>query len=102
MAWRCVQACREEKPEDHAVLLLYLFAGIGGRLVLVDEVWVEYVELVALDHFGRGVVMIIVRLVVFVPLVARVHAVEVLGLARPVLLIPPIHLHMPAHVRPMV
>lgn len=36
--------------------------------------------------------MIVVGLVVLVPLVAGVHSVEVLGLARTVLLIPPVHL----------
>lgn len=37
--------------------------------------------------------MIIVRLVVLVPLIACVHSVEVLGLAWPVLVMPPVHLH---------
>ena len=36
--------------------------------------------------------MIIVRLVVLVPFVSRVDSVEVLGLAWPVLIMPPIHL----------
>ncbi len=37
--------------------------------------------------------MIIVSLVVLVPLIASVHPVEVFGLARPVLVMPPVHLH---------
>jgi len=37
--------------------------------------------------------MIIVSLVVLVPFIASVHPVEVFGLARPVLVMPPIHLH---------
>lgn len=36
--------------------------------------------------------MVIVCLVVLVPLIACVHSVEVLGLAWPVLVVPPIHL----------
>lgn len=36
--------------------------------------------------------MIIVSLVVLVPFVACVHSVEVLGLARPVLVMPPVDL----------
>lgn len=52
---------------------------------LVDEVWVEDVELVALDDLGRGVVHVVVGLVVFVPLEAGVDAVEVSRFARPVL-----------------
>lgn len=45
-----------------------------------------------LDDLGRRVVVVIVRLVVLVPLIAGVHPVEVLGLARPVLVVPPVHL----------
>ena len=45
-----------------------------------------------LDDLGRGVVVIVVCLVVLVPLVASVHSVEVLGLPRPVLVVPPVHL----------
>ena len=67
-----------------------------GRLALVDEIRVEDVELVALNNLGGRVVMVIVRLVVLVPLVARVDPVEVLGLARPVLVMPPVHLHQTA------
>ena len=37
--------------------------------------------------------MIIVSLVVLVPLITGVHPVEVFRLARPVLVMPPIHLH---------
>lgn len=39
--------------------------------------------------------MIIMRLVVLVPLITCVHSVEVLWLARPVLIVPPIDLHQP-------
>ncbi len=66
-------------------------------LALVDEVWVEDVELVALHDLGWWVVVIIVSLVVLVPLVAGMHAVEVLGLARSVLVMPPIHLQTHMH-----
>ena len=37
--------------------------------------------------------MVVVRLVVLVPLVARVHTVEVARLAWPVLVVPPVDLH---------
>jgi len=45
-----------------------------------------------LDDLRRRVVLVVVRLVVLVPLVARVHAVVVFGLLRLVLLVPPVHL----------
>jgi len=44
----------------------------GAHRLLVDEVWVEDVELVALHHLGGRVVGVVVRLVVLVPLVAGV------------------------------
>lgn len=50
-----------------------------------------------LHSLGRRVVVVVVRLVVLVPLVARVHPVEVLGLARPVLLVPPVDLPATSH-----
>jgi hypothetical protein len=51
-----------------------------------------YVELVALDHLGRRILLVVVCLVVLVPLEARVHAVEEARLTRPVLVLPPIRL----------
>lgn len=51
-----------------------------------------YVELVALDHFRRGVLLVEVGLVVLVPLEPSVHPVEKPRLARPVLVLPPVHL----------
>ena len=36
--------------------------------------------------------MVIVCLIVFVPFIAGVHPVEVLGLTWPVLVVPPVHL----------
>ena len=56
-----------------------------------QEVW-QVANSHSRKHLGRGVVMVVVRLIVFIPLVARVHAVEVLGLPWPVLLVPPVYL----------
>lgn len=52
-----------------------------GQGALEDEVWVETVGLVALHDFGRRVVEVLVRVVVFVPLEAGVHKVEEAWLA---------------------
>jgi len=46
----------------------------GARLI--RQIWVEDVELVALDNFGRRILRIVVRLVVLVPFVTLLHAVE--------------------------
>lgn len=61
----------------------------GGALV--DQVWVEDVELVTLDDLGWGVVEVVMRLVVFVPLEARVDPVEEAGLPGAVLVRPQVH-----------
>lgn len=45
-----------------------------------------------LHGLWRRVVVVVVRLVVLVPLIPGVHAIEVLGLPRLVLLVPPEHL----------
>jgi hypothetical protein len=46
------------------------------------EVRVEYVEFVALNHFGRGVLAVIVDLVVLVPFETLLHRVEITRLTR--------------------
>ncbi len=51
-----------------------------------------------LHHLWRRVVRVVVCLVVLVPLIPGVHTVEVLGLARPVLLVPPVHLRLHRHL----
>lgn len=51
-----------------------------GGLSLVNQIRVEDVEFVALDHLRWWVFRIVVRLVVFVPLEALLHTVEESGL----------------------
>jgi hypothetical protein len=41
--------------------------------VLINEIWIEYVELIALDYFWRRVVHIIVGLIILIPLKPSVH-----------------------------
>lgn len=52
---------------------------------LVDEVWVEDVELVALNNLRWRIVHVIMSLVVFVPLEPSVDTVEIARFARSVL-----------------
>ena len=91
------RACMKPQEAGGPVLICLgiLLQLKGGRVALVDEVGVEDVEFVALHNLGGRVVMVVVRLVVLVPFVARVDPVEVLGLARPVLVMPPVHLRQP-------
>ena len=47
------------------------------RILFVDEVGIENVELVTLNNFRRWVIVIVVSLIVFVPLESSVDAIEV-------------------------
>lgn len=67
--------------------MLALYA-IGRGFGFVNEVGVEDVEFVALDDLGGWVIVIVVRLVVFIPLVAHLAPVEIPGFARPVFVRP--------------
>lgn len=80
------------EPQNPKVFILRtgLKEVLWGR-ALVNQVWVENVELVALYDLGRWVVKVVMCLVVFVPLEARVHPVEEARLPGTVLVGPQIH-----------
>lgn len=85
------RACVE--PQDPEVLVV----GTGLQEVLrrgpfVDQVGVEDVELVALDDLGRRVVEVVMGLIVFVPLEARVDPVEEARFPGTVFIGPQVHL----------
>ena len=44
---------------------------------LVDKIWIKHIELVALHNLWWRVIVIIVSLIVLVPFVASVHAIEI-------------------------
>ena len=67
--------------------------GVNWSLGLVNKVRIENVELVTLYNLWRGVVMIIVGLIVFVPLIPCVNPIEILGFPWPIFVVPPINLH---------
>ncbi len=64
------------------------FDTIGGGFDFVDQIWVKYIEFVALHDFWWGIVMVIMSLVVLIPLIAHLHAVEVTRLSWPILVRP--------------
>mmetsp|Transcript_23395 Transcript_23395/g.67440 ORF Transcript_23395/g.67440 Transcript_23395/m.67440 type:complete len:390 (+) Transcript_23395:119-1288(+) len=76
------------EAQDHGLRSVRLLQVVLGCLCFVEEIWIEDVELVALHNLRRGVVVIVVRLIVLVPLEARLHAVEEARLPRPVLVLP--------------
>lgn len=81
------------EPDDASLAAIpVLLDSICRRLRLVDEVGVEDVEFIPLHNLRRRIVMIIVCLVVLIPLVPCVHTVEVLGLSRAILVVPPVNL----------
>ena len=92
--------------QNHSVVIARLLDDLICRgFRLVDKIWVEYIELVSLNHLrgrvvgamvwisirlllGEGDGLLVVRLVVLVPLVSRVNTVEVPWLPGPVLVLP--------------
>ena len=54
---------------------------VGGALGFVQEIRVEYVELVPLHDFWRKVVVVEMGLIVLVPFISSVNPINVLGLA---------------------
>mmetsp|Transcript_5526 Transcript_5526/g.11454 ORF Transcript_5526/g.11454 Transcript_5526/m.11454 type:complete len:344 (+) Transcript_5526:387-1418(+) len=71
---------------------------VSRALIPVDHVRIKYVELVALHHLRRRIVVVVVRLVILVPLVAGVYTIEVLRLARTILIVPPSHFLLQRHL----
>lgn len=81
------------KSNDARLTTIPVFLnGIGWSLLFIDQVRIEDIEFVSLHDFGGWIIMIVMCLVVFVPLITRMHAVEVLWLPRAVLIMPPVHL----------
>lgn len=70
-----------------------LLNSIMWGLCLVHKVRVEDVEFISLHNLWRWVIVIIVSLVVFVPFISSVNAVEIFRLSRSVLVMPPVYLH---------
>lgn len=80
------------EPQNPKVLVFRTgFQEVLRRGALVDQIWVEDVELVTLNDLGRGVVEVVMRLVVFVPLEARVDPVEEARFSGTVLVRPQVH-----------
>lgn len=80
-----LSSCGERLATFPSMLSLYT---ISRRLCFIDKVRVEYVEFIALDNLRRWVIMVVMGLVVFVPLVAHLDAVEIPWLARSILICP--------------
>lgn len=87
------------KPDDAGLGTISIFLNsVDWRLLFVDQVRVEDVEFVSLHYLWGRIVVIIMCLVVFVPLITRMHTVKVLWLSRTILIMPPVHLEPQASV----
>ena len=87
------------ETEDAKVLVVRArLQEVLRRGAFVDQVRVKDIELVALHDLGRWIVKVIMRLVVFVPLEAGVHAVEEARFTWPILVCPEIHLAREWHL----
>mmetsp|Transcript_43688 Transcript_43688/g.98775 ORF Transcript_43688/g.98775 Transcript_43688/m.98775 type:complete len:264 (+) Transcript_43688:483-1274(+) len=77
------------ESEDHKLLGVGRLADVLWGAAPIDQVRIEDRKLVALHRLRGRVIVVVMRLVVFVPLVARAHAVEVPRLSRPIFVSPP-------------
>ncbi|GAV77476.1 hypothetical protein CFOL_v3_20947, partial [Cephalotus follicularis] len=75
-----------------------LLNGISRSLCLVNKVWIEDIKLISLHNLRRGVVMIIVSLIVFVPLVSSVNTIKIFGFSWSIFVMPPIYLRVQVHL----
>lgn len=81
------------EPDDAGLTTIAIFFnGVDWGLLFVYQVRVEDVEFVSLNYFGGRIVMVVMRLVIFIPLITSMHAVKVLWLSRTVFIMPPVHL----------
>lgn len=71
-----------------ALSSIFPFNAISRCLGLIDEIRIENIELVALNNFGRRVVVVVVCLIVFVPFISHLNPVEIPRLAGTILICP--------------
>jgi len=76
------------KSNDQGVRSVPLFHEELGSFGFVKEVGIEHIELIALNNFGWGVVLIVVSLIVLIPLKTSEDTVEKLGFSRLELIFP--------------
>ena len=83
-----------DEPNDTSILLasrgkrlatlaaMFSQDSVSGRFSLVNQIWIKYIELVALDYLWRRVVLVVMRLIILVPLEAHLDPVEILWLTQ--------------------
>lgn len=64
------------------------FYPISGSFRFINEVGIEDVKLVSLDDLRRRIIVVVMGLIILVPFISHLDAVEVSGFARPVFACP--------------
>lgn len=83
------------EPQNGKILIIRTRSQvIFRRCVLVDQIWIEDIELVSLYDLGWRVVHVVMCLIVFVPLESRVNPVEIPRFPRSILVRPQINLRL--------
>ena len=80
---------RSSVEPDHAKLrILRRLQEIFRSFRLFDQIRIEDVEFVSLHHFWRWIIRIVMKLVILVPLITKLHTIEIMRLTRLVLCCP--------------
>lgn len=88
------------KSDEYCLVCVgFSFNDIRGSLALVQQVGVKDIKLVALYDLGWWIVRVIMRLVVLVPFVAGVDAIEVSRFAGTIFILPHVRLSRSREIR---
>ena len=56
---------------------VFALDSICGRFHFIYQIWIEHIELVALNDFRWGVIMIVVRLIVLIPFITHLYTIKI-------------------------
>ena len=76
------------KPNDTKLLPLRRLQHKLWCFSLINKIRIKNIKFVPLNGFGRGIVVVVMCLVVFIPIVSRLNPVEIAGFAGMVFLRP--------------
>lgn len=76
-------ACRRERLATLSTI--FTFYAIRGCFGLVDQVWIKNIEFVPLNNFWRRILVVVMGLVILVPFIAHLYAIEIARFSRSIL-----------------
>lgn len=81
------------EPNNTGLTAVAIFLNkVRRSLNFINKVWVENIELVALDNLRRRVIMVIMCLIILVPFITSMNSVKILRLSWAIFVMPPINL----------